>query len=77
MLNNSDAKYKEYLDLFNQCLVDFSNSLSTDAPSIIKEAVLYSVNNGGKRVRPTLGFAAAELLGVDFDKIKYFRMLLS
>ena len=76
MLNHSDAKYKEYLDLFNQCLVDFSNSLSSDAPSIIKEAVLYSVNNGGKRVRPTLGFAAAELLGVDFDKIKYFLLAL-
>lgn len=38
-------------------------------PSIIHKAMRYSVFGGGKRIRPILTFAAAELFGNDIEKV--------
>ena len=39
------------------------------SPSIIHKAMRYSVFSGGKRVRPILTFAAAELFGQDIENV--------
>ena len=39
------------------------------SPSIIHKAIRYSVFSGGKRIRPILTFAAAELFGQDIENV--------
>ena len=39
------------------------------SPSIIHKAMRYSVFSGGKRIRPILTFAAAELFGQDIENV--------
>jgi len=39
------------------------------SPSIIHKAMRYSVFSGGKRIRPILTFAAAELFGKDIENV--------
>lgn len=76
MQNSCDIKYEEYLEVFNKYFNDFSLSLDKSAPNDIRECILYSVNNGGKRVRPVLGLAVCDILGVDFESAKYFLLAL-
>jgi geranylgeranyl diphosphate synthase type II len=47
-----DAFRKEYQQLLNQELRALVEKL--DAPSIIKESMIYSLEAGGKRIRPLL-----------------------
>jgi len=43
--------------------------VDTDTALRLKEAMNYAVFNGGKRIRPVMAIASAELLDVDIDKI--------
>ena len=70
-----NAKYNEYLNLFNAELEHACLSMEK-APQLLKDAMIYAVSGGGKRVRPVMCFAAAEMLGVDFDKIKRFAVAI-
>lgn len=61
MLLDSFAKeYKQLLEDELKTLID-----RLDAPSVIKEAMYYSLSAGGKRIRPLLLFATMEAFGVD------------
>lgn len=64
------AKYNQYLTAFNDYLNKTFDNLDKNAPKTIKDAMAYAVKDGGKRVRPILCMATAEMLGVNFDKIK-------
>ena len=64
------AKYNQYLTVFNDYLNKTFDNLDINAPKTIKDAMAYAVKDGGKRVRPILCMATAEMLGVNFDKIK-------
>lgn len=66
---NFDEKFNNYLGLFENGLNNFINSLEEQNSSTLKEAVSYSILGGGKRLRPILALATAEILGVDFDKV--------
>lgn len=55
-------KIDNYLDL----------CLQIKKPAIIHEAMRYSVINQGKRIRPILSLAAADVLKVDIDKVLPF-----
>ena len=69
---NVDKKYSEYLEIFNGYLNEFLEQLDKNVPSVIREAIIYALSNGGKRVRPVLCLAVADMLGVSFDKIKKY-----
>lgn len=71
-----DQKYSFYLDYFNRELNTVFDSLSIGAPDIIKDAMRYAVERGGKRVRPVLLLSTAEMLGVKKEKALPFAISL-
>lgn len=71
-MSKVDDKYAEYLNIFNGYLQEFILCLEKNTPEIIREAIIYSLNNGGKRVRPVLCLAVADALGVSFERVKNY-----
>lgn len=69
------AKYNEYLSIFENYLDNFLNNLSGIEQNL-KDAIIYSVKNGGKRVRPVLCLATADMLKIDFDKVLNFALAI-
>lgn len=67
-------KYNNYLEVFNKYLDQVLTSLDSCAPDIITNSMKYAVEGGGKRIRPVMCLAAAELLGVDFDRVKRYAL---
>ena len=65
-------EYKEYFEkeLFNQV------SILNSAEPTLKEAMIYSLKNGGKRIRPVIMLATAELLGVDKKDVLSFAIAI-
>lgn len=70
-----DKKYSEYLQYFNEYLNKFCEELGC-VPEQFNESLTYSLQLGGKRVRPVLMFAVGELLGVDREKLKPYALAL-
>ena len=68
--SNFKLKYEKYLDYFNDSLIERFSSLNKDAPQIIKDAMRYAVEGGGKRVRPVLCYAVCEMLGGNISAVK-------
>ena len=56
---NYSKEYDNYLKLFNQEL-NLCISSICDRPQILKDAMVYAVSGGGKRIRPVLCFATAK-----------------
>ncbi|KRF63365.1 farnesyl-diphosphate synthase [Bacillus sp. Soil768D1] len=52
---------KEYKAVIEREIVEYVNKL--EAPAIVKEAMTYSLEAGGKRIRPLLVFAVLEAFG--------------
>ncbi|MFE0506870.1 polyprenyl synthetase family protein [Peribacillus butanolivorans] len=52
---------KEYKAVIEREIVEYVNKL--EAPAVIKEAMTYSLEAGGKRIRPLLVFAVLEAFG--------------
>lgn len=71
-----NLEYERYLNVFNDYLKRKLNSLSNSAPKTITEAMRYSVENGGKRVRPVLCLATAEMLGINFTEVINYALAL-
>ena len=70
-------KYNEYLAIFNQQLDIVINKIKTnDPPEILLQAMEYSVAGGGKRVRPVLLYATADVLGVDLERVNEFAIAI-
>lgn len=61
-----DAFAREYKELLESELRSLVNKL--DTPPVIKEAMLYSLEAGGKRIRPLLLFATLDAFGIDPKK---------
>ncbi|MEH7546340.1 polyprenyl synthetase family protein [Neobacillus vireti] len=61
-----DAFRKEYQQLLNRELRSLVEKL--DAPSVIKDSMIYSLEAGGKRIRPLLLFATLDAFGIDPKK---------
>lgn len=60
-----NVKYKTYLDMFECALKKAVNGVTHRKSNLLSDAVNYAVLGGGKRVRPILCLATADLLGVD------------
>lgn len=59
-----EALIKIVNDRINEYLEGYS-----DSPQILKEAIAYSMNNGGKRLRPILCLAVAKSLGKEYEHV--------
>lgn len=68
-------KLDSYADEFNVILNKFCNGLNCQ-PKILEDSLKYSLQIGGKRVRPAMMFAAGELLGVERQKLSNFAVAL-
>ncbi len=68
-------KYAEYLADFEGALQAHCKTLSEKNPTL-KKAMVYSVELGGKRIRPVLLLAAADMLGVERDDVMPFAVAL-
>lgn len=63
MITDYATLSKEYKSVLETEMVRYVKTLQ--APSIIKEAMIYSLEAGGKRIRPMLVFAVLSSFGVD------------
>ncbi len=68
-------KYAEYLNYFKGELEHYCSELNT-RPEILGESMKYSLLLGGKRIRPVLMYAVAEVLDVEREKITPFALAL-
>ncbi|MBQ7948927.1 MAG: polyprenyl synthetase family protein [Clostridia bacterium] len=74
-LNDYHLRYEEYLVKFEKYALNYMNKLQT-RPEVLGESMRYSLLNGGKRIRPVLALASAEVLGVDAEEILPFALAL-
>jgi len=61
-------KYAQYLETFENYLTDYTEKWTT-RPAVLGEAMRYSLLSGGKRIRPVLTLAVADMLGVAFEDV--------
>ena len=67
---NFKKKYGEYQAFFENYLDNFlADYEKKSVSSTIFESVVYSLKNGGKRVRPVLCLATAEMLGLSLNDV--------
>lgn len=69
-------KWGEYTARFEETLKKFCAGLDDCRPQILAESLRYSLNIGGKRIRPTLVYATGELLGVPCEAVEKFALAL-
>lgn len=60
-------KFRFYTDRFEKILSQKLDGLNLSAPEKIILPMRYAVENGGKRIRPVLCYAVAEMLGVSLE----------
>ncbi len=74
-MHDFNLKYKEYLVEFEAYTNKYAEKWQTN-PSKLGESMRYSLLNGGKRIRPVLMLACAELLEVENEEILPFALAL-
>lgn len=74
-MTDFDIKYGQYQKIFEDYLAKFCESLDCK-PNILKDSLLYSLQLGGKRIRPVLMLSMADLLGLDYSKILNYALAL-
>lgn len=67
--------YAQYLDTFESFLTDYTSQWLTK-PTLLADAMKYSLLSGGKRVRPVLMLAVADALGVPQNDVLPFAVAL-
>ena len=70
-----NLRYNQYLTTFESYAVDYAAKMHTK-PDILGESMRYSLLNGGKRVRPVLALACADVLGVPTAEILPYALAL-
>ena len=74
-MNDFGILYQKYASDFEEFVKIYTDKQKTN-PQILGESMAYSLLNGGKRVRPVLALATAELLGVAKEDIMPFALAL-
>lgn len=72
---NFDLKFSEYQQVFNDYLSKLVEKLENDK-NLISESMAYALSGGGKRIRPILCLATADMLGVHLDKVLPFALAI-
>ena len=67
--------YQRYLTVFEEYAKSYCEKLNTQ-PSILGESMQYSLMQGGKRIRPVLALAVAEILNVPFADVLPFALAI-
>lgn len=67
--------YDNFVATFESYAKSYADKLKT-VPSVLGESMLYSLMNGGKRVRPVLALATAEIIGVSQEDILPYALAL-
>ncbi len=70
-----EEKFKEYRDEFENVLNDFCDGLQC-RPQILCDSLKYSLQLGGKRLRPVLTFVSGDLLGVERQELYNFALAI-
>lgn len=74
-MNVYHLRYEEYLTKFENYAVDYMNRIQT-RPAVLGDSMRYSLLSGGKRIRPVLALACADVLGVAAEEILPFALAL-
>lgn len=74
-MTDFNSKYSEYQKVFEEVLSDFCFKLDCK-PELLAESLKYSLQLGGKRIRPVLMLAVGDLLGVEHEKLLNFALAL-
>jgi geranylgeranyl diphosphate synthase type II len=74
-LYNFKEKYEQYLKIFEDYANSQANQLTT-MPDILGESMKYSLFLGGKRIRPVLALAVAEIFNLPNDVILPYALAL-
>ncbi len=74
-MNDFNLSYQNYLDEFEAYLNEYVASLKTN-PTLLGESMAYSLQGGGKRIRPVLMLACADVLSVPHKDILPFALAL-
>ena len=74
-MTDFNNKYGQYQKIFEEHLAKFCEKLDCK-PQILKESLVYSLKLGGKRIRPVLMLAIADLLGLDNLKVLNYALAL-
>lgn len=67
--------YENYVAEFEKYLTEYAEKFFTK-PELLGESMKYSLLNGGKRIRPVLALATADVLGVSKEEILPFALAL-
>ena len=70
-----NGEYAEYKKEFEQRLNKFCEKLDCK-PDILSESLKYSLQLGGKRIRPALMFAVGKLVKVEQNKLSNYALAL-
>lgn len=71
-----EDKFEYFRQYFNTILNEFLDKECDGIPDILKEAMAYAIKDGGKRVRPVLCFATADMLGVSLDRVEKYALAI-
>ena len=74
-MNGYHLRYEEYLEKFENYASKYMDSLHT-FPSVLADSMRYSLLSGGKRIRPVLALACAEVLNVSAEEILPYALAL-
>ena len=74
-MNDYHLRYEGYLNTFENYAIKYMNGLQT-RPAVLGESMRYSLLSGGKRIRPVLALACAEVVGVAVEEILPFALAL-
>ncbi|MBQ9729420.1 MAG: polyprenyl synthetase family protein [Clostridia bacterium] len=69
------AEYQRLQTRFERFMQEYLEELKT-TPAVLGESMAYSLQNGGKRIRPVLMLATAEAFGVEESRVLPFALAL-
>jgi geranylgeranyl diphosphate synthase type II len=74
-VNDFNLAYEKYQSVFEVYAMEYASKMKTK-PEILGDSIRYSFLNGGKRVRPVLALACADVLGVSQEDILPYALAL-
>lgn len=74
-MDELNTKLAKYAADFNVILHNFTEGLKCE-PKILADSLKYSLEAGGKRIRPSMMFAAGELLGVERAELDQYALAI-
>lgn len=74
-MTDFNLRYENYVAVFERYLKDYTDKLQT-FPPVLAESVKYSLHNGGKRIRPVIVLACADVLNLPNEEVLPFALAI-